>query len=621
MAKIICARNLFAYQEIFADYVLPTITTTPSQDLSEEARSPDVGDVPVQGIAGLGIYLGFKDFRPHSLHFILSEVAAAGTRDWKYSTGVGAFSTFVNDPYFLRGNKNFTGSSYIVDAIWEPADVTGWIRTTVHGKHAFWIYLVTATGDNSFTASQISVRNILASSEELVLPAMNLGGTSPSDAWKTRHETIEIKSGQNDYLSFDFGAGESVMVLENAVYRATDIASYIESYFGSGVIYCEWDPILGFSFNGDANYTMKCASATAKSRSAWPMLGFYATADRSLVAGTPQRSNYPKKSSGPTYTITAATKNFKFTDTAARDINLTEGTFNTAGLQAMVSAEMSASGGGFNYDLAFDEESLIFSIRKNTGTVAIDSGGTFPSVIGFPSSAAAADVQYGSAQRVGTGEWIVLIYHSTDDVVSAHDITDVLMLNCNFQDDATITVAEYSGAGVWGTEEAFFYDAELGIAYRKFTGATSNMWRISMTDIDNPDGYLQAGLAAVFEDDNEYFEMTRNIRENPSEASDIFEDLSESSGGQVTATYRDSRRIFNFAVYAINTADKLNLRNLQRKVGTGSPFLFIPNRDLDPDEVVQQVLWCRFAQPLEFTEVDKPGTILEVANLTLIEFI
>lgn len=617
--------NQFKYLEQFPDYVF-VFTGGTYFDRTEQARDPSAGDVIATGTStNDAIYIGFKYLKFHHLRFIISAAASAGTRQWKYGTGVGTFSNFVNSPLFLRGDNDFkTTTDYIVDAVWDHTDINGWTRNVVNNKFAYWLKIQVASTTNSPTFSQISIRNMVASSEELVLPVGNAGNDSPSDVWKTRHETIEIIPGRNDKLNYNDG-GNQTITLTPGVYRAAQLASHIETLLGAGYT-VTYSSSTGYTFTkASGTFQLLCATGANKATSVLNGLGFDCSSNK--TGALTYTTTYVRKSSGPTYTITSANKNFQFTDSGARNINLTEGVYSASSLQSMVKAAMDGSGGGFtDYDIQFDEEALVWSVKRAGGNISIQSS-TFLTVISLGSAAAAA-IHYGTDYRTGTGEWIVMIRHFIHPLSNINGIHDWVALNCNMTTVATAGVQEYAGAGSWDTQLNFtggdldsdnFYE----ILYLNTAAANTlrPLWKINIEDINNSQGYLQIGFLGGFAfGGDEYFELSRNIKENPSEGSTLYQDQSVGSSGVIHSAVVTRQPVFNYEIYAINATDKSNLIKMEKVIGTGTPFLFIPDHDLGDALIIRQMIWGTLATTFTFKEIDKAGLLFD-ANLSIITFI
>ena len=601
-------QNLYEYSEKFFDWVFQESSAGVFTDKTAEARSVTAGDFTATGaVIGQAIYFGMRDAAFKNIRLILATIAAGGTRTWKYSNA-GSFTDISTELLMVREqNKNFTAAAgYIVDAIWS----SNMTKVTVNGKRGFWLKIEVATTTNSPVFSQASIPNLIASGEELVLPVANAGKNSPSDVHKSRHETIEITRGRNDKLNYNDG-GNLTITLTSGVYRAAALASHIETLLGAGYT-VTFNSLTGYTFTkASGTFQLLCRTGANKSTSVFPTLGFDCSSDK--TGALTYTTSYIRKSSGGTFTITAANKNFQWTGAGARNIDLTEGIYSVGSLQSMVMAAMDTADSLTTYDIAYDEETFQFTFKRAGGNITITAG-TFLDVVGLAAAGAAAS--HTGDPRIHTEEWIIAVNQDPAD--------DVFIFNHNFTSDLNNTVEDYDGAGGWTANLPLTYDEDALYADES-ADATATIIKFTFEDKTNEDGYVQVGLLLGVRNNGaplaDYFEITRNIKENPSETSDIFEDVTESSGGQVHATFVASRKVYSYEIYAINTNDKALLKNLQAAIGTGSPFLFIPDHDKTDAQIIDEAIWGRLASPIVFKEVDKAGLIHEVANLTIIEFI
>lgn len=593
----------FSSVERFFDYVFnATGGGVTFADITADARDVGTGDVTITAaVANDALYLGMKDAEFHHVRFLVTAAAGANGRTWEASTGPGAWTAFT--PQMLRdANQNFISTvTSVMDAIW---GVLGgpWVKATVNGKYAYWIRL-RATGANSPVVSQIMTRTVIASTEEITLPAANAGGASPSDVWSSQHDTIQVVLGRNDMIDYNDGGVKSITI-PPGWYRPENRASTIEGLLGAGYT-VTWSETTGYTLTKSAGtFQLLARTGTNKARSALYEMGFDGSTDKTGVLT--YTSDYVRKSSGGQYTITAGNRNFQFTDSGARNINLTTGTYSTGSLQAMAKSAMDGSGGGFtDYDVKFDEETLLWSFKRGGGNISIQAC-TFLDVVGLVVAAAAA-VQTGTTQRINTDEWVVF-------ALNANITPDTLvMLNHNLSATSVTKIQQMVGA-TWTDMQTFTYAAdEMYMAVA--APPTNNMYRILITDIDNANGKIQTGTIACFDSGDGFFSTNRNISYGGDHSKNFIEDKSISSGGVIHATMVGAIDTRNHSIFGLNATDKTNLEAMEDAIGTGAPFLFVSNPAASPVDF----MWCALTGPISFKEEDSVAALFS-ANLPLTEF-
>ncbi len=149
------------------------------------------------------------------------------------------------------------------------------------------------------------------------------------------------------------------------------------------------------------------------------------------------------------------------------------------------------------------------------------------------------------------------------------------------QTDLTAAPGYDSGSlSVWPTTGLETWDFVHGILWLATSVQTFRWWRVDVADLDNPDGYLQAGRLFL----SKAWQPSRNRQRGLAIA---FEDLSpreRARGGQIYPLALPRRRVLQFTLRFQSEAEMYaNAFELDRLRGRSGDVLVIP----DPDKSAQ----------------------------------
>lgn len=577
-------------------------------DYTDEASSIETADIPLNG-AGVNnsLYMGMRNTKFGHARIILSSPAAGGTRVWEYPTGP---TTWVALSPIQVGNSSvsFFQSTLQHDIVFEAP--SNWARITVNNRVGYFVRARTTAATNSPVASRIYNLSILDSTSERPLPGLNVGLPSPSDFWQTpQANTIEIGYGLNDAIDWNDGSARST-IIPPGKYLPTELRDTIQTLMQAvnAGITVSVSSSEGWSFSSPSGtFNLQSATGTNASRSVLPGLGFDGGGDYTGSGNVTHRAEYVRLSSGGQFIINTSRDNLIWTGTGARNINLPNGTYNASQLQTMLRYEMNNADGGL-YDVRYFEDSGLWFVDRQGGTINISSCEFITTdVVGWTATSATSHLS--ATPHIHTEEYIYIM----GDDQYAMNCTSII--SHNLSNAGTYALQKYS-AGSFAAVGAFTYNDRMMIQFP--TGHTQSLWRITIQDKANPDLYVRIGVIAGFTTGNGYFSLTKNIAAHPTYSTRHYEDIAITSTGVTRSSLLSSQDVHGYRLHGIIKADKDSIREMEREVGTGKPFLMIP--DPASANVGDEALWAKFAAPVEFTELNKQGTHLE-ALFEILEYI
>lgn len=163
---------------------------------------------------------------------------------------------------------------------------------------------------------------------------------------------------------------------------------------------------------------------------------------------------------------------------------------------------------------------------------------------------------------------------------SALPVSYVILVGHNFTSSATVKVQADIHAGHWadvnrtlvyGTD----WNDDIVIAYFSTEWTTLQYWRITVQDLSNPDGYVEAAYAFV----GSFFEPRYSFQNRAGGTVDP-SIISKSGRGNFSAYVKDPYDFYEYSFSAMTPADRATYRSIFRTVGRRKPvFLIEDHRD------------------------------------------
>ena len=171
----------------------------------------------------------------------------------------------------------------------------------------------------------------------------------------------------------------------------------------------------------------------------------------------------------------------------------------------------------------------------------------------------------------------------TVDFGAAREITALILGDHNFTAGATILLEGDdadtfdSDGGAAQISEAIAWSEEIILHYLA-VASTKRYWRISVTDGDNPAGYIEIGELFL----GSYLELSKNFQNGYSEEMTDLLEANATPYGVERERFFNSRMQFEFSFDRMPAADVASIRGMlaalrSRSAGTRKPFWF--NKD------------------------------------------
>lgn len=307
---------------------------------------------------------------------------------------------------------------------------------------------------------------------------------------------------------------------------------------------------------------------------------------------SPWRSGYEESIGGGYFEITASNQELYFNEGAGSfTASISIGDYNVDSLLTEIESKMEAAG-AHGYTVTYDFDTFKFLITDVTGTFELEGATTANAIwstLGYDESDTGLAASHeADSIRIHTFEYI-------QSSLAAETAFDYLAIfNCNVQTTGTLK---------WQFSNDDFVTIDLEVsptrngrfsAHLFSTAQTYRYCRIYIEDIDNPDGYVQVGKAAVCES----FLPEIGYAPGASLGSKDKSIMTESLSGETMSVQYPHVATRN---YKFDVADPFETFTVMHDlVGTTMPLIILTRSNLntttDFDNPELYSLYCRISQ-------------------------